>query len=58
MNCNKLKLTLDFGFCGNTLMLLQQEHKGPFSKRFIVSLFVFLEIRVNKKVCENTCNTV
>ena len=58
MNCDKLILTLDFEFCGKTLMLLQQEHKSPFSKRFLVSLFVFLKIRVNEKVYENTCNAV
>ena len=50
MNCDQLKITLDFKFCGKTLMLIQQEHKGPFGKRFLIILFVFLEIRVDEKV--------
>lgn len=29
VNCDQLKITLDFGFCGKPLMLLQQEHKTP-----------------------------
>ena len=33
-------------------------YMGPFGKRFLVTLFVFFKIRVDKKTCENTCNVV
>ena len=32
--------------------------KEPFSNVVLVTLFVFSEIRVNEKICENTCNVV
>ena len=34
------------------------ENSGSFGNIVLVKLFVFLEIRVDEKVCENTCNIV